>query len=896
MTREEWQRVKAITTDALAVPEDERESLVAARCTDAGLRREVQSLLGAALAAEHLFETSALTVECAQAVLAATDDPSDAFVGRRIGSYRVISELGRGGMGAAYLAERIDGVYHRRVAIKLIKRGMDTDAIVRRFLHERQILADLNHPNIAMLLDGGSTEDGRPYFIIEYVEGLPIDVFCNENGLPVEQRLQLVRAVCEAVDHAHQNRVIHRDLKPGNILVTRSGVPKLLDFGIATLLDPQDGTLAADNSLFAQAMTLRYASPEQIRGEPITAASDVYSLGVLLYELLTGSPPYPLEGIGRQEAERVVSEQIPPLPSAAIAARTGAAASRRRLAGDLDAIVMTALRKDPSRRYATAHALAEDLERHLTGQPVTARGERLAFRVRDYIGKRRRAAPWPAVALAVLAVAIAASVERYRAGRTDGPFDGAQGGPPLKSIAVLPLTSTEASADLEYLSDGLTENIIQRLSRLTQIRVIARDSVFSYKGKPIDALEVGRQLAVETILAGRIAQRDGSLIVSVELIDTRDRRQLWSHEYRRHADDVQILQAELSQQIADGLRLRLSPAERTQFARAGNLDTEAYHLYLKGRYSLNKRTVNDLRRSIDYFRQAVAKQPDFAAAHAGLADAYGLLTEYHGELPRDTYAEARAAAERALELDAALAEAHTSVAYVKQFYEWDWAGAEAELRRALALNPGSATAHQWYAELLSAMGRHDEALAEIRRATENDPVSLIVSSVEAHLLYLARRYDEAIEQCRKVIDLDPNFPEVYIYLKRSLDEKGLFEEAVEARQIRRRLVGLDSGRSDALLIAASTTDRRLYWQKRLEQELAESRSEGVLSFDMAEILAQAGNPAAALDWLEQACADGDFMTATMRVIPTLDPLRAEPRFLALLKRGCRVGGATSGQR
>jgi TolB-like protein/Tfp pilus assembly protein PilF len=674
--------------------------------------------------------------------------------------------------------------------------------------------------------------------------------------------------------------------------VTRSGVPKLLDFGIATLLDPQDGTLTADNSLFAQAMTLRYASPEQIRNQPITAASDVYSLGVLLYELLTGSPPYPLEGIGRQEAERVVSEQIPQVPSAAIAAGGGAAASRRRLIGDLDAIVMTALRKDPSRRYATAHALADDLERHLTGQPVAARGERLAFRVRDYMRRRRRAARWVAVALAVLAVVTAATLARYRASPAAGP--------PLKSIAVLPLTSTEPTADLEYLSDGLTENIIHRLSRLAQIRVIARDSVFSYKGKSIDALEVGRHLGVETILAGRIAQRDGGLVVSVELIDTRDRRQLWSHQYRRHSSDVQTLVAELAQQIADALRLRLSPAERTQFARAGNLDTEAYHLYLKGRYSLNKRTVNDLRRSIDYLSQAVAKQPDLAAAHAGLADAYGLLTEYHGELPRDTYEAARTAAARALELDGALAEAHTSVAYVKQFYEWDWTGAEAAFRRALALNPGYATAHQWYAELLSSMGRHDEALAAIRRATENDPVSLIVNSVEAHLLYLARRYDEAIEQCRKVIDLDPDFPEVYVYLKRSLDEKGLFEEAVEARQIRRRLVGLDSRRSVALEIAASTTDRRLYWQKRLEQELAESRTEGVLSFDMAEILAQAGNRAAALDWLEKACADGDFMTATIRVIPTLDPLRAEPRFLALLERGCPVGravtGATSGQR
>ena len=278
-----------------------------------------------------------------------------------------------------------------------------------------------------------------------------------------------------------------------------------------------------------------------------------------------------------------------------------------------------------------------------------------------------------------------------------------------------------------------------------------------------------------------------------------------------------------SPQIADGLRLQLSPAERGRFARTGRVNAEVYHLYLKGRYFLNKRTVEDLRRGIDSLTQAVAKEPRFAAAHAALADSYGLLTEYHGATAAETYGAARAAAGRALELVEDLAEAHTSAAYVKHYYEWDWAGAETEYRRALALNPGHATAHQWYAELLSAMGRHDEALAEIRRAADNDPLSLIVNSVEAYLLYMARRYDESIEQCRKVIDLDPNFPEVYIYLKRALDEKGSFDEAVEARQSRRRLLALDAERSEALRVAASTTDRVVYWRKRLERDSRRAR-------------------------------------------------------------------------
>jgi TolB-like protein/Tfp pilus assembly protein PilF len=496
----------------------------------------------------------------------------------------------------------------------------------------------------------------------------------------------------------------------------------------------------------------------------------------------------------------------------------------------------------------------------------------------------RRAWRTLAAAIAVIAaIAMAAFVARYRA----RPVADA----PITSVAVMPLVSPGQDPELEYLSDGLTESIIHRLSRLPRIKVIARDSVFSYKGRPADPVEVGRRLGVEAILTGLIAHRDGDLIVSVGLVDTRDRRQLWGRQYRRRTADLQILQADLAHQIADGLRLELSASERSQVGRAGTLDTEAYHLYLRGRYFLNKRTVADLRRSIDYLTRSVAKEPRFASAYAALADAHGLLTEYHGAPARETYPAARAAAWRALELDEDLAEAHTSVAYVKHLYEWDVAGAEAAFKRALALNPGYATAHQWYAELLSANGRHDEALAEIRRATDNDPLSLIVNSVEAHLLYLARRYDEAIEQCRRVIDLDPNFPEVFIYLKRALDEKGSFAEAVDARQNRRRLLGLDSERSEALRIAASTTDRTLYWQKRLEQELVESKSEGVLPFDMAEILAQAGDRAGALDWLERACADGDFMTPIMRVVPTLDPVRAEPRFAALLQQGCGVGGA-----
>jgi serine/threonine protein kinase len=343
--------------DALDVPEHERAALVTARCAgDPALHAEVEALLASAVTAVDLFEAPLLTGTALQAVLAEAEGDASAFVGRRVGAYRIVSEIGRGGMGAAFLGERDDQAFTRRVAIKLIKRGMDTDAILRRFLHERQILAGLNHPHVAMLLDGGSTDDDRPYFVMEYVDGLPIDEYCNRRRLSIQERLRLFGTVCGAVSHAHDNRVIHRDLKPANILVTREGVPKLLDFGIAKVLDASRGPHTAAETAAAPAMTLAYASPEQVRGAAVTPATDVYSLGVLLYELLAGHNPQLPAGRSARETERAICEDTPPSPSTKVEDAAAESrglkrdALRKRLAGDLDAIVMTALHKDPARR------------------------------------------------------------------------------------------------------------------------------------------------------------------------------------------------------------------------------------------------------------------------------------------------------------------------------------------------------------------------------------------------------------------------------------------------------------------------------------------------------------------------------------------------------------------
>lgn len=884
MTGEHWRVVKSIAADAFDVPEHERTAFIEARCAgDESLRHEVVALVDSTVSAMHLYEHPIMTVDSLRTVMTEAENAATSFIGRRVGAYRLVAEIGRGGMGAAYLAERADDSFAHRAAVKLIKRGMDTDGILRRFLHERQILASLSHPNIATLLDGGTTDDHLPYFVMEYVDGEPIDRYCDGHRLNVLQRLSLFLSVCAAVEHAHDNRVVHRDLKPANILVTKGGVPKLLDFGIAKLLDTDRALQTEHGSPFGRAMTTEYASPEQIRGETVTEATDVYSLGVLLYELLAGVKPHSASGLTRQETESAICNDPPRWPSMVVTHETARLRSatptalRSALWGNLDAIVMTALQKQPSDRYASVKAFAADVQRHIEGRPIVARRRRRGWP--PWTRRMQPAVFAPAAALVVLTTLV--MFWSIAARRTPRP-------PALTSVAVLPIMTSGPEQDLDVLAQGLTEDAIRRLSRVSQLRVIARDSVYRYAGLDVDARRAGRELGVQSVLKGRIRGGQNAFVLTVDLVDASDGTVLWTEQYERPVADTQFVQAELAQQIANRLRGTLSTADQTRVSRSDGGNAEAYALYLRGRYFWNKRTTDDFEKAVGYFTQAVERDPSFALAYAGLSNSYGLLTEYHGAAASATYQAARDAATRALALDDGLPEAHAAMGYIRHFYEWDFAGAEAAYTRAIEIDPTYATAHQWYAELLSVLGRHDEALSEIRRAIHADPLSLIVNSVEAHLLYLARRYDEAIEACNRVIDMDPNFPEVYVFLKRAYDEKGAYPESVRVRQLRRRLLGLNAAMTPALRAAAAARDGRTYWRGRLRQELIEAKTEGLQPFEAAEIYAQTGDVDDALTWLERACADTDFNILTIHTVPTLDPIRNEPRFKAVLDRSCAV--------
>jgi tetratricopeptide (TPR) repeat protein len=364
----------------------------------------------------------------------------------------------------------------------------------------------------------------------------------------------------------------------------------------------------------------------------------------------------------------------------------------------------------------------------------------------------------------------------------------------------------------------------------------------------------------------------------------RDERPVWGRTFDEKLTDILTVQDQIAQRLASALALNLTGEEKESLTKQYTDDAEAYQLYLKGRYLWNKRTAGDLKKSVVYFKEAVERDPLFALAYAGLADSYSLLTDYEDLPAEETYPQAKMAATKALEIDGELAEARTSLAYIQAFYEWDWARAEMQFKNAIALNPNYATAHQWYAEYLSAMGRTEEALAEIKRAEELDPVSLIISAVEGWILYFAHDYDRAIAKCLRVIEMDPNFAEAYEYLKRSYDQKRMYKEAIAARQTRRRLLGRDTRDTAALRIAASTTSNKIYWQKRLELEIDESKDENLSAFEMAEILSQLGEKERALEWLEKAQAQHHFMITYVKVAPNLDPLRSEPRFADLLRR------------
>lgn len=708
---QQWQRVKTILADALQRPSPEdRTAYLERSCGgDTTLMREVEALLAQSTAnLDELADNTPMAF-----ARAATAQPS----GRRIGAYEIVREIGRGGMGAVYLAKRADGQFEKEVAIKLLKRGTDTDEILRRFQAERRILARLDHPNIARLLDAGTTDDALPYFVMEYVVGERITDFVRERKLSVPDRLALFLKICDAVECAHKNHIVHRDLKPGNIVVTRDGDPKLLDFGIAKLLEIGDD--ATEVTLTSERrMTPVCASPEQARGETVTPASDVYALGALLYELLTEQTSHRFLSShpSSSEVSQVVCEQEPLRPSL-----TAPSAEVRRLRGDLDNIVLMALRKEPARRYPSVADFADDIQRHLDGRPVHARPNTAGYLTTRFVARHKQS-----IGTLLVATLVALSfVLFYHSRMTSSPQVSGALTAPEKSIAVLPLKNLSDAKDDAYLADAIQEEIVTNLGKIADLKVISPASVAKYRGTIKDPREIGEVIQVAHLLEGSVQRAGGRVHVNVQLVDTRTGAQTWADQFERDLTDIFGIQKEIAQRIASQLQVNLSSTEKATIETRPTQDTEAYDLYLRGNALMtalqsSSDWVADELQAIDLLNRAVARDPAFALAYGLLARAHVILFRFGDHAPAHL-AESERCADTALRIAPDLGEAHFAKAAFLYHGHRDGEGALKELAIAMQTLPNDAKLFDYRGAIERRAGQWAAALRDVKKAIELDP-------------------------------------------------------------------------------------------------------------------------------------------------------------------------------
>ncbi|MBC8028716.1 MAG: protein kinase [Pyrinomonadaceae bacterium] len=865
---ERWQQLKKLFYDSIELPLDQVDAMLAQACPDdASMREEVKAL-------RRLYDQNPDFMEIPPVM-----PVGDLLAGggamlqkdQTILHFKILTMLGEGGMGEVYLAH--DLKLDRRVALKLLPLYFSKDEeSLRRFEQEARAASALSHPNVCIIHDVNETEDNRPFIVMEYVEGATLRERLETGGaMRPNEALDIAMQVASALDEAHLKGITHRDIKPENIMLRNDGQAKVLDFGVAKLAeglayelaDEKEGSFrTAPGSLLG---TVSYMSPEQARGLPVDARTDIWSLGVVLYEMLTGRTPF-----GGDTPSDTLAAILEHEPAPFVSHAPG-------LPGELERIITNALTKDREKRYKTIKELLTDLHHLKTRlEERTAKqghpGPTAADSKIRSTGTRN--AVFATVALVIIAAII---IYTYYSTQNDKGS--------LNSIAVLPFVNKVNDPDTEYLSDGITESIITNLSRISKLNVIAYTTVSPYKGSSIDPLAVGRKLKVQAVLVGKLARRGDNLTVSVELMDVRNSKHIWGEQYQRQLSDILVLQKQLSREISEQLQLSLTGAEQKQLAKSYTDNTEAYQLYLKGRFFWNKRTIEDFKKAIEYFRRAIEKDPNYALAYAGLSDTYLLRGQWSDITIKEAVEKARPMAIRALELDENLAEAHAALALVKVYGEYDWAAADRELKRAIELNPSYAKAHYDNAYNLSVRGRYQAAVTEINRAIELDPLSTVYIAQLAEVFFYARQYDEAMAQSRKALEMDPNYLGGILYLGWVYEQKGMYEEAIEQFEKYHRIAG-DPESADVLGHAYAKAGKRDKALKLLNEMKKQYEREDVVIDPSAIALIHLGlgQKDLAFQFLYEALEFRSPNLCMLKVHPYFDSIRDDPRFADLLRR------------
>ena len=860
MTPERYQRVIELFQAASELNPNTRPSFLAQACAgDDDLRREVEAMLAADAQSTGFLDKPA--DDLAVAAVAAYESRS--LIGRRVSHYEVVSLLGAGGMGEVYRAR--DTRLHRIVAIKVLPRDEFTYAErKRRFLQEARAASALNHPNIVVLHDIASNRD-VDFLVMECVSGKTLKEMIPPHGLPLKEISLFGAQVASALAAAHAAGIIHRDIKPANIMITPEAQVKVLDFGVAKLMERAGRNLDSETQTAGGAATtpgvvlgtVSYMSPEQTRGEPLDGRSDIFSLGCVLYEAATGQLPF--QGPSALAVMHEIATANPPAPSIL----------RPDLPHEFDLVIERALAKNEDGRYQSALDLQMDLERLHASLPLksTPLWHRLS---------RRRL-----LALGGFAVLVLAALAWLMAGplRRSGTAE-------IKSLAVLPLENLSGDTSREYFADGMTEALITDLGKIASLQVISRSAVMRYKGTRKAVSDIARELKVDAVVEGSVLRSGDRVLITAHLVSPATNRQLWSERYDRDMRDVLALTGDLAQDIAGEIKAKLTQQERARLVSRQPINPEAHESYLKGRYFWSKVTEESLNKSIEYFEHAIQIDPGYPLAYTGLADSYMVLggTILGGAAPEDTMPKARAAALKALAIDDNLAEAHASLAMVLWRYDWDWSSAEREFRRAIELNPSYATAHQWYGWYFYGLGRRDDSLTVMRHAERLDPQSPWISSNVGFAYYFARQYDQAIEQSKSTIAMDPSFVLSRFFLGLALEEKGQFESAIAAFE---KAVDL-SGNSPIYLAAlghAYAVSGRKSEARELLKQLAElAKRKYVPAYETAVVYAGLGEKERTFEWLEKAYKEHAGWLVYLNVDPRLDTLHADSRFPDLLRR------------